>query len=148
MVVFLRDSVARGVFWGGAPGVCARGPAFPPGPGRGGPPPPPPPPTPAGAAGPGVAPLWTSAVLRYCRLQRRHFARSNGPGVRVSALNRVATHLVDVVEQRFAIARRDVQHRPICCQLVSDRLREVPLLRLNRHRQIALWQQFFRNERN
>ena len=96
----------------------------------------------------GVTALRAGAVLRHRCLERGHLPWCNSPRVGIAAPNRISPHLVDVEEERLAITRRHVQHRPVRRQLVGDGLREVPLLRLNRHRQISLRQELVRHQGN
>ena len=85
-----------------------------------------------------IAPLGAHGVLGNSRLQRGNSLRRNRPSVRGATVNGVATHAIDVVEQHLAVSRGDIQHGSVCRQLVGDGLREMPLLRLNRHWQVAL----------
>ena len=75
-------------------------------------------------------------------------SRHRGPRVAAPALDGVAPHPVDVEEQRFAVARREVEHRAVGGHRVFDRLAEPPRLRRNRIRQIAARQLALGHERN
>ena len=69
-------------------------------------------------------------------LETSHVFVRDGPVIVRSALDLVRPHLVDVVEELILVARRQVEHRVIGGDRVVDRLAEVPLLGLDRRRQI------------
>ena len=73
-------------------------------------------------------------------------ARIDRPVVGVAALDAVPARHVDVVEQRLAIALREVEHRVVGGDRVVDRLAEVPHLRRDRERQVAARDHAIRHE--
>src|SRR4029079_13841977 len=88
------------------------------------------------------------AVCWKSRLQGRNLLWSDRPRGGVATLDRISAHLVNVVQKRLTVARGDIQHSPSGRELIRNRLREVPLLGLDRHRQIALREQLLRYQRN
>ncbi len=86
--------------------------------------------------------------LRSGRFERRDSLGRDRPGIFISLFDGVPSHLIDVVEERFAIARRDVQHGAIVRHFVIDRLAIVPFLiahgRRDRQRPIALREVVYR----
>src|SRR6185503_19457298 len=84
------------------------------------------------ASASGVTTRLSYAVLRKGLLQRCHSFGCNRPCIGAAALDRIATHSINVVEQRLAVARGNVEDRSVRGQLIGDRLGEVPFLGLNR----------------
>ena len=85
-------------------------------------------------------------VLGDLRLHRRHVPRRHGPRVGGALPDGVPAHHVDVVEQRLAVALREVEHRVVSGDRVVDRLAEVPRLRGDGRREVAAGQLPIGNE--
>jgi hypothetical protein len=86
--------------------------------------------------------------LRDFILDRLQPSWIHRPGVFRPLVDAVLAHLVDVVEEDLAVARRHVEHRPVGGDRVVHALPEVPLLRLDWIRQVGARHLAIRHERH